>query len=289
MFGPPVTGKTLLAKAVATECGTTFLNVSCSLLCSKWYGENERLGRCLFDLARACAPSTIFIDEIDSLCSARGASREHEVSRIVKFELLAQIDGINKSTNNTAGKPVTVLAATNFPWGLDEALWRQLEKRIYIPLPDFKSRKELIKMNLKSTALLLLLDIEQKILLPDLDIEQLAWSTEGYSGDDLTNICRDASLNGMRCMIAGKNPDEIQNMSEAEILEIPVFLEALNKIQPTVSVGDRKISEMVFGIWINIENQVFTSSEEWPWLSGKLAYRGMPGSGVRNAPPTKLE
>ncbi|KAM3253298.1 hypothetical protein P3L10_007368 [Capsicum annuum] len=249
MFGRPVTGKTLLAKAVATECGTTFLNVSCSSLCSKWYGENERLGRCLFDLARACAPSTIFIDETDSLCSARGASREHEVSRRVKFELLAQIDGINKSTNNTAGKPVTVLAATNFPWGLDEALWRQLEKRIYIPLPDLKSRKELIKMNLKSIE-----------LDPDLDIEQLARSTEGYSGGDLTNICRDASLNGMRCMIAGKNPDEIQNMSEAEILEIPVsmddFLEALNKIQPTVSVGDRKISEMVFGIWINIENQV---------------------------------
>ncbi|OIT23010.1 katanin p60 atpase-containing subunit a1 [Nicotiana attenuata] len=239
MFGPPGTGKTLLAKAVATECGTTFQNVSCSSLCAKWYGESERLVRCLFDLARAHAPSTIFIDEIDSLCSARGASGEHEVSRRVKSELLVQIDGLNNSTKNTAGKPVTVLAATNFPSGLDEALRRRLEKRIYIPLPDFESRKELIKINLKSIA-----------LAPDLDIDQVARRTEGYSGDDPTNICRDASLNGMRRKIAGKNPDEIKNMSEAEILEIPVMmdnlLEALVKIQPTVSRGDIERHEKWF-------------------------------------------
>ncbi|XP_059311828.1 katanin p60 ATPase-containing subunit A1-like isoform X1 [Lycium ferocissimum] len=230
MFGPPGTGKTLLAKAVATECGTTFMNISSTSLLSKWYGESTQLVRCLFDVARAHAPTTIFIDEIDSLCSARGSATEHEASRRVKSELLVQIDGLSNSTN-TSGKLVTLLAATNFPESLDEALRRRLEKRIYIPLPDFTSRKELIKINLKSIA-----------LAPGLNIDQVARRTEGYSGDDLTSICRDASFNGMRGMIAGKTTDEIKKISKADILKIPVtmddFLEALDKIQPSVSAGD---------------------------------------------------
>ncbi|KAG0559074.1 hypothetical protein KC19_10G076900 [Ceratodon purpureus] len=239
MFGPPGTGKTLLAKAVATECGTTFFNVSSATLASKWRGESERMVRVLFDLARAYAPSTIFIDKIDSLCNARGGSGEHESSRRVKSELLVQVDGVNNTSDDGDKKIVMVLAATNFPWDIDEALRRRLEKRIYIPLPLEEGRRELIRINLK--------DIE---VAKDVDINALAKRTEGYSGDDLTNICRDASMNGMRRKIAGKTPEEIKTMTKDQMYE-PVamhdFDEALCKISRSVSTADIERHEK----WLN--------------------------------------
>ena len=230
MVGPPGTGKTMLAKAVATECGTTFFNVSSSTLTSKYRGESEKLVRILFDMARFYAPSTIFVDEIDSLCSRRGSDTEHEASRRVKSELLIQMDGISSSEDPT--KVVMVLAATNFPWDIDEALRRRLEKRIYIPLPTQEGRQALLSINLR--------DVEQS---PDIDIPTIAELLDGYSGADITNVCRDACMMAMRRKIAGLTPDQIRSLSKDE-LDLPVtpgdFFEAIRKINKSVSAEDLK-------------------------------------------------
>lgn len=239
MVGPPGTGKTLLAKAVATECKTTFFNVSSSTLSSKYRGESEKLVRLLFEMARFYAPSTIFIDEIDALCSKRGSDSEHEASRRVKSELLVQMDGITNfgesggSGSSNAPDPnkvVMVLAATNFPWDIDEALRRRLEKRIYIQLPSAKGREELLRLNLREVE-----------VSADCDLKQIASTLDGYSGADITNVCRDASMMAMRRRIAGLSCEEIRALNKEE-LELPVsaddFDEAIQKVNKSVCADD---------------------------------------------------
>lgn len=239
MFGPPGTGKTLLAKAVATQCSTSFFNVSASTMASKFRGDSEKLVRLLFEMARFYAPTTIFFDEIDALGSKRGDASEHEASRRVKAELLVQMDGVGSVSAEDEDGPaqprqVMVLAATNRPWDLDEALRRRLEKRIYIPLPEPEGRNQLFEINLKEVK-----------LGADVAVKGLVDKTKGYSGADVTNVCREAAMMGLRRRMQqarkeGKSLQELNNLKQE--VDVPVtqadFLEAISNVNRSVGNED---------------------------------------------------
>ncbi|XP_043701699.1 katanin p60 ATPase-containing subunit A-like 2 isoform X2 [Telopea speciosissima] len=183
LFGPPGTGKTMLAKAVATECRTTFFNISASSVVSKWRGDSEKLVKVLFELARHHAPSTIFLDEIDAIISQRGeGNSEHEASRRLKTELLIQMDGLTRTD-----ELVFVLAATNLPWELDAAMLRRLEKRILVPLPEPEARAAMFEELLPSVP------GEEEI-----PYDVLVERTEDYSGSDIRLVCKEAAMQPLR-------------------------------------------------------------------------------------------
>ena len=247
LYGPPGTGKSYLAKAAATETKGRFFSVSAANIVSKFMGESERLLKALFELARKNKPAVIFIDEIDSVLSARSEG-ENEATRRLKTEFLIQMQGVGKDD-----KGILVLGATNIPWGLDPAVRRRFQKKIYISLPESKARKLMLKLNLGDTYNDL--TDEQFSILGDL--------TEGYSGSDIYNLTQDAIYGPLRkCQRAThfKHLDErhivpcspsdpgamemkINDIADPGSLVAPVvtfedFILSLQKMKPTVSQAD---------------------------------------------------
>ena len=262
LYGPPGTGKTMLAKALATQNRTTFFNVHSSSFASKWRGESEKLVRILFEMAQFYAPTTIFIDEVDSLCSKRGEGGEGNDSRRVKTEILVRMDGLNSdnnteengednnknNNNNKKGeeppknKIVTVVGATNRPWDLDDALRRRFEKRIYIPLPNVDGRRQLFELNLKKVA-----------VDSNLDYDKLIKATDGYSGADISNVCREAALMPLRKALKANKGREIEDLVDdrnfRNEIEKAIGMEDLNAAIENISKSVSKKDLETYDQW----------------------------------------
>ncbi|XP_051020995.1 fidgetin-like protein 1 [Acomys russatus] len=226
LFGPPGTGKTLIGKCIASQSRATFFSISASSLTSKWVGEGEKMVRALFAVARCHQPAVIFIDEIDSLLSQRG-DNEHESSRRIKTEFLVQLDGATTSSEDR----ILMVGATNRPQEIDEAARRRLVKRLYIPLPEASARKQIV-VNLMS---------KEECCLSDEEIELVVQQSDGFSGADMTQLCREASLGPIRSLhtadIATISPDQVRPIAYID------FENAFRTVRPSVSQKDLELYE----------------------------------------------
>jgi len=233
-YGPPGCGKTLLAKAIASECKANFISIKGPELLTQWFGESEANVRDLFDKARQAAPCVIFFDEMDSIAKARGgggAGGSEAGDRVIN-QILTEIDGVG------ARKSVFVIGATNRPDILDPAIMRpgRLDQLIYIPLPDYDSRLSIFKANLRKSP-----------LGSDVDLHDLTNRTDGFSGADITEVCQRACKLAIRREIAAQQEAEAAAEAAGKplpepdlsgVLDAATFAEAMKVARKSVSKSE---------------------------------------------------
>ncbi|KAG6508585.1 hypothetical protein ZIOFF_033959 [Zingiber officinale] len=242
LFGPPGTGKTMLAKAVATEAGANFINVSMSSISSKWFGEGEKYVKAVFSLASKIAPSVVFVDEVDSMLGRRENPGEHEAMRKMKNEFMVNWDGLRTKDKER----VLVLAATNRPFDLDEAVIRRLPRRLMVNLPDCHNREKILKVILA-----------REDLAPDTNMEVLASMTDGYSGSDLKNLCVAAAHRPIReilekerkekdvALAEGRPLPVLHSSDDVRALRMDDFRHAHEQVCASVSSESSNMSELL--------------------------------------------
>ncbi|XP_064990183.1 uncharacterized protein LOC135627797 isoform X1 [Musa acuminata AAA Group] len=250
LFGPPGTGKTMLAKAVATEAGANFINVSMSSISSKWFGEGEKYVKAVFSLASKIAPSVVFVDEVDSMLGRRENPGEHEAMRKMKNEFMVNWDGLRTKDKER----VLVLAATNRPFDLDEAVIRRLPRRLMVNLPDSANREKILKVILT-----------KEDLAPDVDTEILANMTDGYSGSDMKNLCVAAAHCPIREILEKERKEREKALAEDRPLPL---LHGSNDIRP-INMDDFKYAHEQVCASVSSESSSMSELLQWNELYGE--------------------
>jgi len=223
LFGPPGTGKTMLAKAVANESEANFISIKGPEMLSKYVGESEKAVRETFRKAKQASPAIIFFDEVDSIAPIRGISSDSHVTERVISQMLTEMDGMEEL------KDVLVIAATNRPDMVDSALLRpgRLDRLIYVTPPCADARKEIFEIHLDGKPL------DNKV-----DLKELARMTDGYVGSDIEAICREASIMALREKITpGMDREEAKKIKDSIVITMDNFDSAMTRVKPTTSSG----------------------------------------------------
>lgn len=232
LYGPPGTGKTMLAMAASRMLGATFINVSVDRVLSRYVGDAPRMISAIFRLARRRAPSIVFFDEVETLVARRDTGREAATGLVQTF--LTELDGFK---SKSLEKPVIVMAATNKPWLLDEAILSRFEKRIYVPLPDKRAREAIFRLHLEKRG----------FKLEGVTYEELAEMTEGYSGRDIANACREAVMtmlrranpNTLEELLRGLDPTRLEGLTYRVLpIRKEEIVEAIRRVKPPITSED---------------------------------------------------
>ncbi|XP_036955207.1 ATPase family AAA domain-containing protein 1-A isoform X1 [Acanthopagrus latus] len=215
LFGPPGCGKTMIAKATAKASGCKFINLQASTLTDMWYGESQKLTAAVFSLAVKIQPCIIFIDEIESFLRNR-SSLDHEATAMMKAQFMSLWDGIDTSSTTQ----VMVMGATNRPQDVDPAILRRMPTTFHVGLPNTRQRQDILRLILAGEN-----------LSNAINLKEIAEKTDGYSGSDLRELCRDAAMYRVRDYVRKEQMRQIaQQLQDCQEEEKPVDEERLRPV-----------------------------------------------------------
>ncbi|XP_068460521.1 outer mitochondrial transmembrane helix translocase isoform X1 [Clinocottus analis] len=215
LFGPPGCGKTMIAKATAKASGCKFINLQPSTLTDMWYGESQKLTAAVFSLAIKVQPCIIFIDEIESFLRNR-SSQDHEATAMMKAQFMSLWDGLDTSLTTQ----VMVMGATNRPQDVDPAILRRMPTTFHVGLPNTRQRQDILRLIL-----------EGENLSNAINLKEMAEKTDGYSGSDLRELCRDAAMYRVRDYVRKEQMRQIaQQLQDCQEEERPVDEEQLRPV-----------------------------------------------------------